>query len=739
MEHETLEAAHDLLGLSENADHISVVSQSASFRFNTHLLEGEAHPPVASSDTNASRHRASEPSQRSLLEGAAMQIGDVGHAVEPYTLVSLDAELPAYLRSLPPFESCLPGQATPKGIMDFNFDWDLSLNDLDIGSLDHYNLQIPFNASTPSTDTYGMEQNQVSGEAQDNVVVRHEAFKNSVWRYLPQSNRDFGAAEQPNLAFSDMDESAVQRSSVGASRRAIHERLHRNTRDRLFALVIGACIPSNVERIASAFPSVELLDGLMQYFLTSPCNGAKAWFHIPTFSPSKLRLELLAAIIAAGAVSAPDIPLRKLGFALHEASRIGGAKTFEDDNTAIRDLQCHQTVLLNLDVGLWSGISRKMEIAESFLQPLVTMLRRGGRFHRSIWKEIVPTLNDNGALLEQKWKEWALQESHLRLVYRVFEHDKQSSMALLKPPLISYAEMQTLLPHTDALWYATTSEAWKTVYLSNPSYSSHRPFPAECLVDLSYLTSHDWTSSVFLYTVWGMIWEYRQMAFMIATFPLPSNNSLVLSSRYQELTKLLEDFRACSPAKNLDITLELMLMHLNASIEDLQHFAGIRGVDEARRAYSSLKGWVGTPSARQALWHAGQIYRAAAEHTAKGLLRGFNAIAVYHAGLLMWGYSSVKRSGTSVTSTSSNERCDFVCLNGDTDTGLRRFVTLDRGVATIQSPGRQGNFIPIENIGQILDSLVGLLKANHETGPGSLPPLVDNLIHLMESLRPSTK
>lgn len=33
----------------------------------------------------------------------------------------------------------------------------------------------------------------------------------------------------------------------------------------------------------------------------------------------------------------------------------------------------HQAMMLHLDVGQWSGFNRKMEIAESFVQPLLTV------------------------------------------------------------------------------------------------------------------------------------------------------------------------------------------------------------------------------------------------------------------------------------------------------------------------------------------------------------------------------
>lgn len=254
--------------------------------------------------------------------------------------------------------------------------------------------------------------------------------------------------EQTNLAFPDSDKDGNRRAHL-PQRRALNERLGRVSRDRLMALVLGTCSPENVKRIASAFPSVELLDGLIQFFLTSPALDVQSWFHLPTLSLAKMSPELLACIVSAGAASTPDVPLRKLGFALHEAARMGQAKSFEEDNSSIRDLEHLRTFLLQEVVGMWSGVSRKMEIAESFLQPLVTMIRRGGKLRRSTWRDIAPTAEEEGSALEAKWQEWVHQESYLRLIYRVFELDRQSSMALLKPPLMAYSEMHLPLPSSN--------------------------------------------------------------------------------------------------------------------------------------------------------------------------------------------------------------------------------------------------------------------------------------------------
>jgi hypothetical protein len=459
---------------------------------------------------------------------------------------------------------------------------------------------------------------------------------------------------------------------------------------------------------------------------------------LPTFSPSKISPEVLAVIVAAGAVSTPDVPLRKLGFALHEASRIGQAKAFEADNTAIRDLQHLQNLLLELQIGMWSGISRKMEIAESFLQTLMTMLRRGSRFRRSTWRQITPPTDDNSASLETLWQEWVHQESYLRLVYRAFELDRQSSMALLKPPLISYSEMQLPLPSPNILWQAKSASAWRLAYFSIPHEASHRPSAIEVFLDLEHLARYDSASTTYLHMIWGMVWEYRQMSTLTSKSHSKANNNLILSSRYQELLKQLEDFRVSSPplSKSSEITLELMLLHLNAPLDEVQLFAGIEGQEEARAAFPALRDWTKSVPARQALWHAGQILRAA-ENLPNALLRNFNAIAVYHAGLILWGYGFLKRSVASGPTSNEGSQA-IVVLNGDDSLSARRFITLNRGVPSILRPGSHIS-TQLSDVSGVMDGLVHLLQTPHDTVEGSCPPLVGNLVQLLEGLRSATK
>jgi len=238
--------------------------------------------------------------------------------------------------------------------------------------------------------------------------------------------------------------------------------------------------------------------------------------------------------------------------------------------------------------------------------------------------------------------------------------------------------------------------------------------------------------------MWGLVWEFRQMNSLGARSPAKGHNSLILSSRYQELTKQIEDFHLSSTpmTKTAEITMQLMLVHLNAPFDDIQLFAGIEGQEEARFAYPILHDWTKTVPARQALWHAGQILRAA-EALPKGLLCNYNAIAVYHAGLILWGYGFLKRSAAEKSPTNEGVQA-VVALNGDDNLSARRFITLDRGLPSIKT-ARSKDAIQLSNVGAVMDGLVQLLLAPYESVEGSCPPLVGNLVQLLEGLRPGPR
>src|ERR1700730_17373227 len=106
------------------------------------------------------------------------------------------------------------------------------------------------------------------------------------------------------------------------------------------------------------------------------------------------------------------------------------------DNSTTRELQINQAFALELNIGLWSGNKRKLEITESNSQPWVTMRRRAGHYRRKAPTE-PPLLEDGPEDLERKWRDWVEAESFKRLAFHTLIHDAQASICLLSRPLVS--------------------------------------------------------------------------------------------------------------------------------------------------------------------------------------------------------------------------------------------------------------------------------------------------------------
>lgn len=668
-------------------------------------------------------------------------------------------DLPDFLRNIiptisDPFTNGISnpqsGTWTPRGVMDFGLDSNLELNDVDLGFLDVYNTNIPFDLQS-TEDITVLQHARADEEAmpQSGVSIRTEAFRKSIWRFIPVS-QDHAAAEQQNLSLPLAAASPeTPESRIKIDRRSTTERLSQTSRDKILALVLSTCKPPNVTRTVAAFPSLELLDILLQYYLTSPDSNAQSWLHVATLRPDVVRPELLTALIAAGAVLTPDASLRKLGYALQEALRTYIPSCWEEDNSQTRDLQLLQAFLLTLEISLWSGNSRKIELAESFLQPLVTMLRRGGKFRHSAYVLRGPHSQDHGLIAEERWRLWIEQESYIRLVFHAFQHDAQMSMALLTGPSISYAELLLPLPDVQDLWLAATAESWKTIYLSRTNALDRRPSLIDCTNDVDQLCSSGRLMDVeaaclaVLYAEWGLVWEYRQLSSLTKG---QSRQALVMASRHQELVQALDHFRiSCDGFMHgmtgtVALVLEIVLMHLYMSLEDVQLFAGLEGQGEAGRVYPSLRDWVRTSASRQAVWHAGQIIRAARnEHS----IRDFRAVAVYHASLAFWAYGLIRGANKRpITSMQAPQQDPTVWLDGTETTAVQRFIGLDRGLPGLhdsQSETSTASPAFLSNPGAAMELVISILQGNYQASSGSRPPLVENLIQLMGGLRTAAR
>ncbi|CAK7207203.1 hypothetical protein SEUCBS139899_010012 [Sporothrix eucalyptigena] len=695
------------------------------------------------------------------------------------------------------------GQWTPMGALDFDataagsLDLDLDhLDDMDFRFLDSYNTRVPFEFGVSpttgdgldlSTDTASAYRQAVSSSQGGHTTTPSgfsvaigsgsEAFKRHYWKFRPNAQDHCGSEEHnlslPSVGTAGAVDHTSPESTLSQSLRHSRSvrpdgvRLDTASRDKILMVVTHNCRRENVARVVTSFPSVELLDTLLQFYLMSPVAQAETFLHTASFhgNPNEKRPELLAAMTAAGAVLTGDPALSKLGFAIQECLRIAVPQQWERDNSLTRDLELGQAYLLTLDIGLWSGRSRKVEIAESFFMPLLTIRRRDGSFGRSARSlgNVIVSDDDTGDVLSDKWRAWIRHESMARFTFRLLQHDTNTSMALLTTPLISYAEVLLTFPESVELWTAPTPEQWKTLYLQHQSQRPPSGLPATLPAFLegpdAFIATHKHrvdmrvVCSAFLSCVWGLTWEYVQLSVLQREMSSSAStethsvsragvtgtshrrwSALVMGTRQDDILQLIHTFREAVALSDLathpvmTMRTELILMHTHTVLEQVQLFAGMEGQDQARAVHPVIVEWVASESARKSLWHAGQVLRGARQ-LARGLIGGPTAVMVYHAGLTLWIYGAVSQS---VAPLPAGE--DLFVDGPDTGLSLQRFFARGYGRPCIGGISTLDNdIVPLCQPDRVMGVVSGIFRRNHDKS--SRPHMVESLIQLIDEIQ----
>lgn len=630
-------------------------------------------------------------------------------------------------------------------VLDFCDDTNLELSDFDFNTLDTWNadngINMPIQQETPETDS-SIDISQM----RERVV---KVWTDSPWRWQPKGPENT-YEEAKNLPVSSGKAVTLQAQEARKwLDRVVNEKLEQSLRDRVLGLVLKACRQETIfNRVASSFPSCELMDTMIHIFLHFHACQVTGWIHFPTFKLNGQWHEWIAAAAAAGAVLAPYPTLRRFGLALQESYRLTIPTKFEEDHRSIRDLGLLQSLILTQDIALWSGNRHKMEIAECHLVIPVTMMRYRGRYQRSSYPVIPVNASDEGEVLQEKWKKWVEHEQWKRLVFHAYHRDAQTSMTTLTNPAISYSELTLPLPTSRDLWFAKTAEEWKILYLEREvSETKRAPSVGDLLHDIGLLSASrhrldvQLSLSVYLHAFWALILEYRSMSATHRsrsyTRNSPGGAALLLSSRHQSLVQDLQAFQLATAdwsemSAQERVILNLLMMNLHVSLDDLQLFAGKEGEDQARRIYPVLQQWAESPDSRSAIWYAGQILRYA-KMFPEGHLKAFYAVAVHHAALALWTHGVITRANRRDSRQSQEEP---IYMDGPECPAIHRFINLGQGRTLIRGPSIQNRMseASIEDPRQCMEVAQEVLRANFPKGEETIPAIVENLCGLIRQL-----
>lgn len=336
----------------------------------------------------------------------------------------------------------------------------------------------------------------------------------------------------------------------------------------------------------------------------------------------------------------------------------------------------------------------------------------------------------------------------------MFIHDVHSSAGFQKPPQISFTELNFCLPASRELWLAKSSTEWRDLYLSSKSKRQlptfldaiHQP---EILHQHSVQVDVHLTSIALLHGHWGEIFSLNESK---KFFPISkSTHRLWMHTAYTELYRDLSAFSQTLPSltnnsSEATLVAELLQMILHISPADLHRFAGKFGEDEARKATEELAAWAKTKEARLAIWHAGQVFRAANRLMA-AQNRGFNAIALYFASLTLWvyGHMAPESSSSPITApvlvgshSSSPSGKNYVVLNEPETPKTTLFLGSSQGMPVIaiktEDFGTSKRFVELGETGKILTITSDIYRSNFPVLEEPLPPLVENLGNLLRDL-----
>jgi hypothetical protein len=176
----------------------------------------------------------------------------------------------------------------------------------------------PIDTVGPSPQSTNNSSSKTSGRnAVKDASRRHAAFRRSPWLWDPEP-KDYVTRDKEGLQINEESinsAAALEKLSVRPTR---WPKISLATRDKLFAMILSE--HKDLARVP-AFPSLDLLNYLLQADLTRGEHMCDDVFHAPTFNPEDTLTELLASVIASGATFISVPAIWQFGYAMQEIVR----------------------------------------------------------------------------------------------------------------------------------------------------------------------------------------------------------------------------------------------------------------------------------------------------------------------------------------------------------------------------------------------------------------------------------
>lgn len=344
-------------------------------------------------------------------------------------------------------------------------------------------------------------------------------------------------------------------------------------------------------------------------------------------------------------------------------------------------------------------------------------------------------------------------------------NDIQGSVAYMRSPCFYSTEITFGLPAAHDLWAARDPLAWRGAYLAKrPATEQPKPTLLDIIQDPVMLQSlapeYDCELSAFavLHCLWPQIVALQDSKTSHRGHRYAKKlrqNNFWLEAQRQDLYKRLADIRDTASVMGIlssesRMVCELFMMALFVSFVDIEKLVGRFGMEESRLTIPHLQIWSDCDESRYAMWHAGQVLKAA--HTVKPTqLRGFYAVAVYQACLVlalpflleaisMTSERQSPRPDTEALSASqqaremrniASQQVDLIVLNGVESMQTKSFL--------LAGQGRPGLLIgdgvhALSNIEMIPAVIEKIFENNYTTTTDHLPPMLEKLVVLVKEL-----